>query len=107
MAEEMYAPRGLGSNWLPCYICDQGGRSSVQTDMSAFVEDKESGEKVVEMFERFGLHAKLDFRESEPNYVQVKVGTCKKHTPNLKKLVDLCSADRKIDPAKIVKSLIV
>ena len=105
MTEENYHPRGLGVNWHPCYICNQGGRTSVQTDMAAFVDNKEAGERIIAMYDRLGLHAVLDYRPTEPNWVQVKVGACKKHTSNLKKLSELCSDDYKINPAKIVKSL--
>jgi hypothetical protein len=107
MAEENYHPRGIGSNWLPCYICNQGGKDKVQSDMSAFVSDKSAGERVVVMYEELGLYAKLDFRPSEPNWVQVKVGACNKHLPNLEKLTETCSKDNKISPFKIAQSLIL
>jgi hypothetical protein len=107
MAEENYSPRGIGSNRLPCYICNQGGKDKIQFDMSAFVSDKSAGEQVVAMYEELGLHAKLDFRPYEPKWVQVKVGACGKHLPNLEKLTKLCSEDKKINPAKIAQSLVI
>ena len=75
--------------------------------MAAFVTDKEAGERVIALYEKWRLHAKLDFRPSEPNWVQVKVGACDKHLPNLEKLTRLCSEDGKINSAKIVQSLII
>jgi hypothetical protein len=73
--------------------------------MAAFVVNKEAGERVVTMYSELGLHAKLDFRPYEPNWVQVKVGACDKHLPNLKKLTELCSKDNQIDADKIKQSL--
>jgi hypothetical protein len=107
MTEENYSPRGIGSNWLPCYICNQGGGDEVQSDMAAFVDSKSAGERVVAIYEELGLHATLDFRSHEPNWVQVKVGACDKHLSNLEKLTKLCSEDKTITPAKIVQSLIL
>ncbi len=68
-----------------------GGYHSCQPDMSAYVDNKKSGEHVVGMFETEGCKAFLDFRPSEPNYVQVKVGACEKHLPNLEELQRLAS----------------
>ncbi len=102
---EKYQPRGIGANWLPCYICNEGGKDRVQADMAAFVRDKEAGERVVAMYSELGLHAKLDFRPYEPNWVQVKVGACRKHELNLEKLMELCSKDNQIDADKIKQSL--
>ena len=107
MSEETYIPRGFGENWLPCYICNLGGNRVVQTDMSAFVDNKESGERIIAMYTRLGLNSKLDYRTHESNYVQVKVGACDEHRSNLEKLMNLCSKDKKISNEKIVKSLTV
>ena len=63
-----------------------GGYHSCQPDMSAYVDNKESGEHVVKMFEVEGCRVFLDFRPSEPNHVQVKAGACEKHLPNLEEL---------------------
>jgi hypothetical protein len=104
MAQENYRLRPQGLNWIPCYICHQGGKDKAQPDVAAFVESREAGERVVAMYELFGLHAEIDFRPSEPNWIQVKVGACERHSPNLARLIELCS-DNKIDPSKIVKSL--
>jgi hypothetical protein len=73
--------------------------------MAAVVDSKLAGQKVIQMYLNFGLHAVLDYRENEPDHVQIKVGACKKHLPNLERLAQLCNEDNKIDPSKIVKSL--
>lgn len=64
-----WQPRGIGSNggW-PCLVT--GNFVPFGPDLSGFVASKEDGEAVVEMF---GGNAKLDFRPSEPNWIQVKV----------------------------------
>ena len=102
---ENYRPRGIGQNWLPCYVCGTGG-GSLQEDMAAFVEDKDAGERVVAMYSQLELKAKLDYRDFEPDWVQVKVGACKTHLPNLKKLEKLVwDAKGKISPKIIEASL--
>ena len=106
MAEENYNPRPLGLNWLPCYVCGEGGKDGAQPDMAAFVDSQKAGERVVAIFQELGSQAKLDFRPSEPNWIQVKIGACERHRPNLVKLARLCSKDKKIDLAKIADSLI-
>ncbi len=136
--QERYAPRGIGSNWLACFVCDEvkdgyveldtethkptgdkvpsvraedgihysGGYGSNQPDMAAFVADKEAGERVVEMFQGQGSRAFLDFRPSEHNPVQVKVGACDSHLPNLESLQALANeAGGAITPTMIAASL--
>ena len=73
--------------------------------MAALVDSKEAGERIVGMYAELGLHAVLSYWKMEPNWVQVKVGACKQHLPNLEKLMELCSKDKKIDPVKIAESL--
>ena len=50
------------------------------------------------MFEEVGLHAVLDYRPRESNWVQVKVGACDKHLPNLQRLEELTTETRRITP---------
>ena len=88
---EAFRPRPFGSNWLPCFVCAKNrtaepGQWSLVTDFASFVYDREGGEQAVKMFSLLGLHAKLDFRDSEPLHVQVKVGACKEHVPILRGL---------------------
>lgn len=86
--ELMYTPRGIGFNWIPCFVCG-GEDTSLKSDMAAFVENKESGEKVVELFKSSGFYAKLDYRDFEPDWVQVKIGACKDHQNILEDLYTL------------------
>ena len=79
---ENFRPRGIGIAGSPgCFVC--GGELELMTNMAAFVDSKESGERIVKMFK---TGAYLDYRDYEPNWIQVKVGACEKHTPNLKAL---------------------
>ena len=71
--------RGLGKDKAPgCFIC--GGDWGLYDNFSGFVQSKEDGEKIVAMFKS---GAWLDYRDFEPNWIQVKVGACKAHEPNL------------------------
>ena len=57
--------------------------------MSALVLAQSAGERIVAMFEAIGANAWLDYRESQPNWIQVKVGACPEHEPNLRLLFEL------------------
>lgn len=83
---EFFHSRGIGNDFTPgCFIC--GGEHGFHDNISAFVQCKEAGERVVSMFKK-GL-TRLDYRKSEPDRVQVKIGACEKHGPNLVYLNEL------------------
>lgn len=85
---EFWRARGIGSN---------GGWKSLVTgehvefgpDVAGFVGSRESGERLVEHLEG---RAKLDFRPSEPNWVQVKLIVEEEHKPVLQRLCDAVAA---------------
>lgn len=80
---EFFNSRGIGSDrGLRCFCCGFGESKSFINNISAFVQCKEAGERVVVMFDG----ARLDYRESEPDRVQVKIGACGTHLENLKRL---------------------
>ncbi len=79
-----YAPRGIGTSGLECFVC--GGYNSsdhIQSDMSAFVRTKEDGAFMAALIEAAGYHAFLDYRPKEPTWIQLKMGACDLHLPNL------------------------
>lgn len=77
-------PRGIGLDWTPgCMCC--GGAHGLHNNVSFFVPSRETGEAIVSLF-KFG--AFLDWRESEPNWVQVKVGACDAHCDALRHMAD-------------------
>ena len=74
-----FKSRGIGLDTTPgCFIC--GGEKRLLNNISAFVLTKEDGELAVSWFEQ---GARLDYREREPNWIQVKIGACDQHLPNL------------------------
>lgn len=78
-----FCARGIGLDNCPgCYVC--GGLPGLRTNISGFVRRKEDGEKVVEMFTS---GAWMDFRPSEPQRIQVKIGACDAHRLNLEALM--------------------
>jgi len=83
---EFFHPRGIGLDTCTCFVCDLTDRNTMLNNIAAFVQCKDAGERVVEMF---GHGARMDYRDHEPDRVQVKVGACDKHLPNLKKLFEL------------------
>lgn len=76
---EYFYSRGIGSDRVNCFVCGVDCYSNI----AAFVQCKASGERVVAMF---GKGAWMDYRESEPDRIQVKVGACKEHFSALEKL---------------------
>lgn len=82
----VFSPRPLGSGGAPCFVCGLDPGHGVQMDMASYVSSKEEGERAVELFWSRKGYAVLDYREFEPGYVQVKVGACWLHEPNLRYL---------------------
>jgi hypothetical protein len=88
---EYFDSRGLGMDTGPsCFVCGEDRSGGYSPNISGYVQCKEAGERVVAMFG--GKGARLDFRKREPDYVQVKVVSCKPHTPCLEKLHELTRA---------------
>jgi len=89
---EFFSSRGIGLDDCTCFVCGTHDRDglghTMLNNISAFVQCKEAGERIVGMIQR---GARLDYREHEPDYVQVKIGACDKHLPNLELLNKLCS----------------
>ncbi len=74
-----FTSRGFGLENCPgCFVC--GGNIKLMNNISAFVNTKEDGMEIVSWFKN---GAYLDFRQSEPNWIQVKIGSCDKHKNNL------------------------
>jgi hypothetical protein len=110
---EFFYSRGIGSEWnLTCFCCGardaknrpanphQAG-NGLLNNIAAFVECKTAGERVVAMFKH---GARLDYRESESDRVQVKIGACNKHLRNLKK-IDALTKDGIITANRITKAM--
>lgn len=87
---EFFYSRGIGLDNCTCFVCethDRDGKGhTMLNNIAAFVQGKEAGERVVAMFSR---GARLDYREFEPDRVQVKIGACDSHLANLQKLYEL------------------
>lgn len=74
--------RGIGKDWTPgCFVC--GGEKELYFNISMFVQSKTDGESVVSLFKQ---GAKLDWRQQEPGWIQVKIGACEEHLENLETL---------------------
>jgi len=104
-----YSPRGIGANWIPCGVCGEGGGvGPCQPDMAAFVKGLEGGICVVGLLDSAGLHPDgfvLDYRPSEPDWVQVKIGACEKHISFLQSLCKATAEKRRITPNIIKECL--
>lgn len=82
---ENFRSRGIGFEYnLNCFVTGRQPTAGFGLDnIAAFVDSREAGERVVEMFN--GL-ARLDYRPKEPNWIQVKVGASEQHLPQLEEL---------------------
>ena len=83
---EFFKSRGIGVDMCTCFVCTNKKLPTTMNNIAAFVQCRKAGERVVALFQR---GARLDYREREPDYVQVKIGACDKHLPNLRRLDDL------------------
>ncbi len=84
---EYFHSRGIGIDTTPgCFVC--GGSTELRINLSAHVQCKEAGERIVEMF---GYGAAYTYPMLEPDNGQVKVGVCKQHRLNLELLDELTS----------------
>lgn len=81
--------RGIGKDFTPgCFVC--GGDEGCYHNIAAFVSYREDGERAVALFAQ---GARLDYRENEPNWIQLKIGACDKHLPNLQSLEEKVSSN--------------
>lgn len=115
--EFKFVSRGIGQNWLPCFLCGHQPKFKCQADCSFFVDatlvhilnadEKTAIHPIMSWFHAQDILAgKLDYRSFEPNRVQVKLGACGEHEPNLLLLSMLCVMnDNKITKA-ILNSVI-
>ncbi|HLD06116.1 MAG TPA: hypothetical protein VJC16_01100, partial [Candidatus Nanoarchaeia archaeon] len=99
---ELFRSRGISFDNTPgCFVC--GGGPALHNNISAFVQCKAAGERVVALFR--GKGARMDYREHEPDRVQVKIGACKGHVPHLQKLQALAEdgviTSARIEEAKV------
>ncbi|MBI5045126.1 MAG: hypothetical protein HZC02_04315 [Candidatus Levybacteria bacterium] len=87
---EFFSSRGIGLDGVPCFICATIFRDEEMHrylhNIAAFVRTKAAGDRVVAMFKQGAV---VDYREYEPDRVQVKIGACDTHKPNLELLDQL------------------
>lgn len=69
----------------------------MRSNLVAFVESKAAGERVAAMFKR---GARVDYRPSEPHWVQIKIGACDVHVSHLEVLA-VAGADNTICVAQV------
>lgn len=86
---DFFRSRGIGTDSSPgCFACEISEKQ-LYSNIAAHVQCKAAGERIVAMFNKNGV--RLDYREYEPDYVQVKIGACKAHLNNLKFLDQITS----------------
>ena len=100
MANFEFRSRGLGLDTTPgCFVC--GGGSELRPNIAAFVKSRPDGEDIVRLF---GRGARLDYRDFEPKWLQVKVGACPVHKLALARLDELTSANHTISAELIAQA---
>lgn len=116
-ASFMFRSRGLGLNRYPCFLCGHIPNWQYQADMAAFIapdlvrvlqfpdEKPIVSHPILDFFSDLDILANLDFRTHEPNRVQLKLGACAGHKPNLELLGYLTDGNSQITK-KIVDRVI-
>lgn len=82
--------RGVGNNWLPCFICGHKS-STAQSDLAGYVTAADvvvfGTDTVTHPIQGLAHDARvlvtLDYRPKEQGRVQAKFGACGEHKPNL------------------------
>jgi hypothetical protein len=101
-----FRPRGIGTDVCPCCFACQAAPGAddkpFMSNIAAFVGSKADGEEIVKWFKGA---AWLDFRPSEPSWIQVKVGACVKHFPNLERLFKSSSTYGLLREADIIEAI--
>jgi hypothetical protein len=98
---EHFNSRGLGLDITSgCFVC--GGIEDMYSNIAAYVQNKQAGERVVAMFQH---GAWLDYRNFEPDYVQVKIGACDHHRANLELLDKLTHENGGVITTEIVQQV--
>jgi hypothetical protein len=100
-----FMSRGIGLERIACFVCGDDDGHSLNSNIAAFVDGRPGGEAVVALFTELGCAAVLDFRPSEPTWVQVKVGACPDHAANLIALNAAVTETTTIDAAAITGAL--
>lgn len=91
---EQFHSRGVGmDDGMPCFVCGAVRRNDTantyMNNISGYVQSRFAGMRVQAMFNH---KPRLDYREYEPSYIQLKVGACDKHLEALKDLHERTSA---------------
>lgn len=76
---ERIAPRPLGLDKGTCFVC--GAKSGTMNSFASFVDSKEAGQRIVEMFPEH--KPSLDYRDDQPKWTQVKISACSRHAQAL------------------------
>ncbi len=92
---EFFWSRGIGLDSCTCFVCGTRDRDRMGhiylNNIAAFVQCKASGQRIIQMFDKVANGALLDYRVHEPDRIQVKIGACDAHLPNLQLLDKLCN----------------
>src|SRR5262245_18094001 len=78
-----WSARDIGSDHCPCVLCPESERT-LRSNVSGFVRSKSEGERLLGYLDG---KAFLDYRELEPNWIQLKIGACKEHEPVLERFL--------------------
>lgn len=103
---EFFRPRGIGLDHregVGCWVCGLVSERYMR-NIAAYAQCKDASDRIVRLF---GRGAWTDFREREPDYVQVKIVVCDQHEKALSKLLELTRDDGIITHEKILQALAV
>lgn len=97
-----FKSRGIGTDKCTCFVpaCTET-TPMIRSNIAAFVNSQKEGNLAVRML---GGLAIVDYRENEPDWVQVKLGACPDHIHKLEKLHELTSLDGHITLNRIRKA---
>lgn len=106
-----FTSRGIGNNWLPCFICGHKPVHKVQHDLAGFVP-RSDVRNFLSIPERYvhpladlchdvGVLGELVTSRISEGRVQFKFGACGEHLPNLRLLDEVAGRQGYIDRATL------
>lgn len=105
-----FLQRGVGNNWLPCFICGHKPVHKAQHDLAGFVPRSSVKEYAVistfthpllDLCHEVGVLGELVTTRINEGRVQFKFGACGEHLPNLHLLGERAGRQGYIDKATL------
>lgn len=95
-----FVSRGIGlESRLLCFVCGSADDSHLN-NIYGFIQSQQDGQKASHW-----VRARVDFRDYEPNWIQLKIGACDAHLENLRALNTLTRVSDTLTPEMVTQAV--